>query len=318
MLLSQAIPWPLSFITPVLVVALYEMPINQPPLAEFGKNLLATTISVTAVFIFVMLLQPFPLVFICAYSLLVFWLAYLMHKGAPLVPMLLSLIAAIILPIVGMVDEGLSAIIGGCLLLSMLLGQVIVQLGFGLLPDPPTEEAPAVAAYQTGYHAQFVRASLATTLAMVPAMVFFLAFNIPAQLVVMMYITIIVWEGNLGHSIYDAKKYLMANLVGGLTALIVYYLLVAVPEIYFLIPVMLLVTVLFANYRFSGRAGSAFFGSALIGVVILISSSTGASADIDTNIVVRVFYIFLASAYGLCAMSIIAPLVNPDGEAAGH
>ena len=84
MLLSQAIPWPLSFITPVLVVALYEMPINQPPLAEFGKNLLATTISVTAVFIFVMLLQPFPLVFICAYSLLVFWLAYLMHKGAPL------------------------------------------------------------------------------------------------------------------------------------------------------------------------------------------------------------------------------------------
>jgi hypothetical protein len=42
MLLSQAIPWPwpLSFITPVLVVALYEIPLNQPSLAEFGKDLL--------------------------------------------------------------------------------------------------------------------------------------------------------------------------------------------------------------------------------------------------------------------------------------
>jgi uncharacterized membrane protein len=91
-----------------------------------------------------------------------------------------------------------------------------------------------------------------------------------------------------------------------------------VPEIYFLTPVILLVTVLFASYRFSGRAGSAFFGSALIGVILLISSSLGASADIDTNIVVRVLYIFLASVYGLCVMSIVAPIVNPDGEAARH
>jgi hypothetical protein len=121
-----------------------------------------------------MLLQPFPLVFICSYSLAIFWLSYLIHKGAPMVPMLLSLVAILIMPIVGMVDEGLTAILGGCLLLSMLLGQTIVQLGFGLLPDPPTEEAPAVvASYQPGYNSQVARTSLTATLALVPAMIFF-------------------------------------------------------------------------------------------------------------------------------------------------
>ena len=134
-----------------------------------------------------------------------------------------------------------------------------------------------------------------------------------------MYITIIVWEGNLGHSIYDAKKYFDCESGG------------RPYRAYCLLFVGCRPGNLLSDSRHAISYGSicqlSFFrqsGFRLFwlgtywNVVILISSSTGASADIDTNIVVRVFYIFLASvSMASVRMSIIAPLVNPDGGSGG-
>lgn len=316
MAIAQMGSWPLSFAAPAVAVALLEMPINRPGIRDFLFSLGAAFASVAVIYMAIVVLQPYPRAFVPLYALAVFWVAYALQKGAPLVPILLTLLAVLILPIVGVVDKGLTFVAGGYFLLSQVVGLVVVQFMFALLPDPPGTEQPAVATYYKGFHEPAARAALATTLVVAPAMVAFLTFNWAPQLVVMLYIGLISLEGNRAHSVYDVKKYLTANSIAGLTALVVYFMLVAVPQIYFLVPVIMLVSLLFASYRFSDRPGAAYFGSALIGFLILISSSLGAGADIDSNIFLRVFYIFLGGIYVLGVMSILQP--GSDTDVAAH
>jgi hypothetical protein len=315
MTIAQMGSWPLSFAAPAVAVALLEMPINRPGNRDFLINLGTAIASVVLIYIAIVLVQPHPRAFIPLYALTVFWVAYALQKGAPLVPILLTFLGILILPIVGVVDKGLTFIAGSYFLLSLVVGLVVVQMTFALLPDPPGTEQPKTAAYYPGFYQPAARAALATTLVIVPAMAAFLTFTWASQLVVMLYIGLICLEGNRAHSTYDVKKYLTANSVAGLTALIVYFILVAVPQIYFLVPVIMLVSLLFASYRFSDRPGAAYFGSALIGFLILISSSLGAGADIDSNIFLRVFYVFLGGIYVLGVMSILQPGADADGAA---
>lgn len=316
MTIAQMASWPLSFAAPAVAVALLEMPINRPGNRDFLLSLAAAFASVAVIYCAVVVVQPYPRAFVPLYALAVFWVAYALQKGAPLVPILLTFLALLILPIVGIVDKGLTFIAGGYFLLSEVVGLAVVQMSFALLPDPPGTEQPAAADYYPGFYEPAARAALATTLVVVPAMVAFLTFTWAPQLVVMLYIGLISLEGNRAHSLYDTKKYLTANSVAGLSALVVYFFLVAVPQIYFLVPVIMLVTLLFASYRFSDRPGAGYFGSALIGFLILISSSLGGGADIDSNIFLRVFYIFFGAIYVLGVMSFLQP--GSDADAAVH
>lgn len=310
MTIAQLVNWPLSFVAPVLTVAFLDMPIPAPTMRRFAAYLSYAVLSVVLVFIFVMLSQPYPLVFIPAYALAIFFSAYCLHKGAPLELILLICLALWILPIVGNVHEGLTAFLGACLLLSELVAFIIIQLAHGILPDPPETETSQLPVYQTGYSAHAARAAAITTITVVPAMTVFLMLNMPAQLVIMIYVGVISLQGSYSHSVYDIKKYLTANTIGGLGALIFYIIVVIVPEVHVMILSMLFIALLFAHRRFSDAADARYFGSALIGVIILISSSLGANADIDTNIVLRVLYIFLAGMYVIGVTSIIEPLLD--------
>ena len=315
MAIAQIANWPISFVAPVLVVALLEMPIPAPSLRDFAAYLGYAVISVTCVFIFVMLFQPFPLIFIVAYTLVIFLCAYLMNKGAPLVLILLSLLALVILPMVGNVHQGLSAYLAGCLLLSELVAIVLIQLAHGILPDPNGEEGGGWPEYSPGYNSDAARLATVTTLTVVPAMVVFLSFNWTAQLVVMIYIAFLALAGSRASGIYGAKKTLKANAIAALVAYLFYLALVAVPELQMLLLLTLLVATLFASRRFSDAPDAKYFGSALIGVIIIISTSLGATADIDKTIVLRILYIFLAGMYVIAMTSVIEPLTRSDETA---
>jgi hypothetical protein len=318
--IAQMFNWPLSFVAPVLVVAFMEMPIPKPSLREFAAFLSYAILSVVGGYVFVMLFEPYPLIFIPAYSLAVFLCAYFLHKGASIVLILLVFLGLLILPIVGNVDEGLTAFLGACLLLSEVVAIVTIQLAHGILPDPPGTEGDGMPGFQSGYSAHAARSAAATAIIIVPALTAILVFNWSSQLVLMIYIGIIALEGSRAHSVYDTKKYLIANAIAGVCAFIAYLILQVVPEVHVFVLLTLLATLLFAHRRFSDAPGAKFFGSALIGLIILVSSSLGAGADLDANIVKRIFAIFLAGMYVIGLMSITEPLLDPahDSETTGH
>lgn len=320
MLIAQIFNWPLSFVAPVLVVALLEIPIPAPLPRDFLANLGYSLASVAAVFVFVMLLEPYPLVFIVAYGLAIFLSVYFLNKGAPLLAMLLVLIAAWALPILGNIHEGATAYIAVCLSFSAVIAVVVLQIAYGILPDPPGSERVEMPRLQSGYSARAAQAATLATIATAPAMTAFLVFDWSSELVVMIYIGVISMEGSLAHSLYDLKKYLTANAIGALGALVFYVVLVAVPEVHFLALLTLLATLLFGARRFSDAPDAKYFGSALIGLIILISSSVGPGQDIDLNILKRILFIFVGGMYVVGVMSIAEPWVArlfPESDS-GH
>ena len=121
-----------------------EMPIPEPTLREFVAYLSYAILSVVGGCVFVILFEPYPLIFIPAYSLAVFLCVYFLHKGASIVLKLLVFLGLLILPIVGNIDEGLTAFLGACLLLSEVIAIVTIQLAHGILPDPPATQGDAM------------------------------------------------------------------------------------------------------------------------------------------------------------------------------
>ena len=314
MLISQIFNWPIAYAAPALVVVFLELPIEPPSLRQMMVYLSYAVFSVVGGYFFILLFEPFPLVFIPAYTLVIFLSAYFLNKGASLVLIIFIVLTFVILPIVGNVYEGLTPLIAVALLLSMIVAILIVQLAHGLLPDPPGIAAAEVTGIHSGYSAEAVRAAVVTTATIVPVMILFLSFNLPAQLVIMLYVGILAIEGNRANIVYTTKKYLIANAIGGFCALLFYMVIVVVPEVQMLALSTLLVTLLFARRRFSDAHDAKYFGSALIGVVILISNSVGESADIDTNILIRVLFIFLAGMYTIGMASLIESLFPPVSE----
>ncbi len=311
MAIAQIFNWPISFVAPVLVVVFLEMPIAEPTLRQTLAYLGYAIGTVAGSFVFVLLFEPYPLIFIPAYTLVIFLSAYYMNKGASLVLIILIMVAFLIMPIVGNLHEGLTPFIAAGMLLSEIVAILVIQLAHGMLPDPPATVVEE-ASFQPGYSAEAARLALVTAITIVPAMTVFVTVNMPAQLVIMIYIGIIALEGSRATSVYTTKKLLTANAFAGLAALLFYLVIVAVPEVYMLVLMTLLVMLLFAQRRFSDAHDAKYFGSAMIGVIILISTSLGEKADIDTNILLRILFIVIAGIYAIGVTSIVEPLTRPE------
>ena len=309
MAIAQGFAWPLSFVYPVLVVSLLSIPAPGPELKDTLDNIGYAIMVFVLGWIGVMFLLPFPIAFVLAYSLTIFLMAYHAHKGAPFTLTLFMVMALMLYPVLGNVHEGVTAIIAGYLLFSSMLVLLTVRIAHALLPDPPGAERAAGAGHQRGYSPAAAHAAFKVTLVVVPAMVVFLLFNLSSYVVVMVYIAFTALSGDLASGRYSANKSLIANAIAGLAALAFYPLVVAVPEFHFLVALTLVTGLLFGRKIFSEDADAKYYGSALTGLVILVSQSLGAGADVDVNVIKRIVFIFLAGVYVIIAMGLVERLV---------
>jgi hypothetical protein len=310
MAFAQAGAWPLSFIHVALVIALLNAntlpgPTPRQTFANFGYVIMACAFGV----IFTLFFVPFPIAFMVAYTLVVFLSIYNMHKGAPFLLCLLLIISLLVLPLLGTVYEGLSLLVTASLAFSAVLSVLLVQIAYGLFPDPADTPQQPAAIYQPGYSPSAARSALQATAVIVPATIVFLAFQWKSELVVLIYTGIIALGGSVAASAYSFSKTLIANTIGALGAIGFYIALAIVPEFYFLILLMLFTSLMFAAKLFSGDVDAKYYASALTGLVILISSSLGPGADIDANAVQRIIYILLAGTYVAIAMPVSERLI---------
>ena len=305
MAIAQGINWPVSFITPALVASMLTMPSPSLTWKETLKNILYAVCALSIGLTVTLFLLPFPFVFILAYGLIFFFMRYYMHKGAPFFLILMLVLTTTIIPLVGNVHEGLSNIIASYILFGICLAVIIIQLAYGVFPDPPGGETAAQVAFQAGYSSHAAVYALQSTLVVLPAMIAFLTFGWQVHLVAMLYTAIISLEGGMAHSKMDAEQYLVANLGGGMAALVFYLLIVALPAYHFLVALMFLTTLVFGEKAFSNSPTARYYPSALTGLVILVSSSTGPGVDMSVIYFKRLLYIALASVYVIAATSVL-------------
>jgi len=101
------------------------------------------------------------------------------------------------------------------------------------------------------------------------------------------------------------RKSLRSTLFGCLAAIVVYWLLVAVPEFHFFLFLWLATMLIFARLIFSEHKLAKYMGSAAIAMTILVSGSIGPGADFLDKLVTRVVLISLATLWVVAAIAVI-------------
>lgn len=303
--IAYAYEWPLFFLTPVLTIAFLSMPI---PGVSAGRwlNLLTYVVGAMALgTVFSLFLVLYPLVCILLLGLVLFQIYYLVNRRGPFMFALMSLLAVLILPMMGMAHEQLALGFAGYFAFSAGLSVVIFALAHVLFPDPHGAPVPTPVAFQPAYSAPAARAALKSTLAVLPLVVVFISLELHGQLLVMVFAAIFSVIPDLSTGWAAGRKSLRSTLLGCLAAIVVYWLLVAVPEFHFFLFLWLATMLIFARLIFSEHPLAKYMGSAAIAMTILVSGSLGPGADFVDKLVTRVVLISLATLWVVAAIAVI-------------
>jgi hypothetical protein len=106
--LAYGINWPLSFLLPILTSLMLSLPLPMPSLRAGLRNMLYTLMAFGLGLIFSLFFLQYPFVYIVMLGLVLFHLYYYLNRGGSLWLALLSIVAILLLSMVGNSHEGLA------------------------------------------------------------------------------------------------------------------------------------------------------------------------------------------------------------------
>ncbi|HMB76475.1 MAG TPA: DUF2955 domain-containing protein [Kiloniellaceae bacterium] len=302
--IAYAYEWPLFYLTPVLAISFLSH-----PLPALGRKVVPMILSVLAAVLlgmtYSLFLQPLPLVYIPLLGLTIFHIYYFMNRRGPFFVALMTLLSVLILPLAGVVDELLVLWGGAYFAFSVAVAILACMLVGELFPDPPGAPQPAKAAFQPGYVAAAAEAALRSTLVVLPIAVLFMALQLYSQILVLVFAAMLSFVPQAAKGWAGGIKLLISTLIGCAAAVVVYWLLVAVPEYHFFLVLWFLAMTAFAGIIFSEHPMAGYMGSAATAMTVLVSGSLGANADFFDNVVIRVVLIAMATLYVAAALTVI-------------
>ena len=304
--LAFAIEWPLSFLTPVLTAVVLAMPLPAPSLRGGLKNMLHTVSAFALGLVFTLFLLPYPLIFVPMLGLVLFQIYYLLNRGGSFWLVLMSLLAILILPMLGNASEGLATGFVLGFVWSGWLTVIMIWVAHMLVPDPPGGKPfPKRPGFQAVYSQPAAQAALKSTIVVLPLATVFIVANLSGLLLVMVFAAIFSLSPDLGKGTEAGKNSLMSTVIGGLGAWVFYFLIVAVPQYHFFIALIFLTCLYFGNIIFSDRASAKYFGSAFVALFVLVDSSIGEGTDFASTFFLRVIFIILATLYVIVVLMVL-------------
>jgi len=296
--ISSAINWPLAFLVPILTSVFLAMPIPMPGLKSGLTNMLYTISAFLVGIVFTLFLLPYPLAYIPMLALALFNLYYMLNRGGSFWFVLMSLLAILILPMLGNNHEGLAKGFAFGFVLSGWVTVFMVWLAYLLVPDqsgtPPLPKKPGL---QKGFSLVAAQAALKSTVVVLPMAILFITFNLSNLLVVLVFTAIFTLAPDISKGKGAGINSMKSTLIGGAYAFIFYSLIVAVPEYHFFIALMFLTTLFFAGKIFSDNPSAQYYASAFSTLFILVNSSLGEGANFTSAFILRFTFILLATLY---------------------
>jgi hypothetical protein len=302
--ISFAMAWPLFFVCPLLTIVFLSKKI--PGLTHRkGYLILYVLIAMLLGLVFTLFLQPYPMIYVPMLGLVVFNIYYLINRGGSFILALICLLSVLILPMMSSAHEALAIVFALYFGLSAALAIVIFMVAHVLFPDPPGSPEPPDYEFQPGYSEAAATAALKSTLAVLPLVVFFIAFEFTGELLAVVYVGILSLAAEQSAGWSMGVTMFRATLLGAVAAIVVYWLLVAVPELHFFLVLWLATMLIFARFIFSDHPLSKYAGSAATAMTILVASSLGPGADFVGKVVIRALLIGAAALYVGMALAIV-------------
>jgi hypothetical protein len=296
--------WPVSFVCPVLTIVFLSK--NIPGITYQKWYLIAYVAGAMLLgLVFTLFLQPYPMVYVPMLGLVFFNIYYLINRRGPFIFGLICLLSVIILPLMNSASEAVAMGFALYLGFSVALALVIFIVAHVLFPDPPGSPEPPDYEFRPGYSEAAAKAALKSTLAILPLVVFFNAFEFRGALLAVVYGGILSLAAEQSAGWKTGVALLRATLIGAVAGMVIYWLLVAVPELHFFVVLWLVTMLIFARFIYSDHPLSKYAGSAATAMTILVGSSLGPGADYVGKIVTRALLIGFAGLYVGVALAII-------------
>jgi len=126
----------------------------------------------------------------------------------------------------------------------------------------------------------------------------------------MIYICMMAGAPNTNASLVVMKANAKACLIGGIAIIIVYNLLVAVPNFVFLVTISFLTSLVFGRKMTSGQPSAAAWTSGFTTFLVLLSSSTGVDTSASANFYLRIAQVLFAGIFCIGAIVVTENLLD--------
>jgi len=310
--IAFGIGWPLSFITPVFAAKLLASPRTLPLKAQFGFLLLLKVGLVVGTEVFLPMLQ-YPGVFLLFSGLVLFLLFYAKAGGAPPLLIVFLLIGIIVVPLVGTINPALSRGVANGLFFSAAIAIATINVSNALLPDPSGLEVPKTPEASTAPpptpHEQAILA-LRSVVVLYPLFVVFMLFSAVGGAVALIFAMMLTLEPTYGVHLSAGKGLIMANLSGGMVAVVIYQLLVFVPSYPFFLMLVTASGLLIGNQIFSGSKLGKLLSAGITAVFIVLGPTLTGDAAAGANLALRLALIAAGVIYVVFAFGLLERLTR--------
>ena len=304
--ISFSFNWPLIFITPLFASIYLSLPMPAPTIRKVIGMLIQLITASSLGIVFTLFLMPYPLVFIPVLGLVMFHIYYFANRGGSVFFVLMTLISALILPMMGTLHHVLSNGIAFYFVLSYMLSLIIYITAHVLIPDPPSEVSGIDhGGIEPGYSRDAALSACKSTITVLPVFVLFVAMGWSDHFVMITYSCVLSLTPQFSKGTVAGLKMFKSNLIGGVSFMIFYGLIVAVPSYLFAIGLIFLTTLIFAKGIFSDHHYSKSLIFAMSAFFILLGGSLGEGASFADKFITRVLLIGGAMIYVVGVLSIL-------------
>jgi hypothetical protein len=298
---AYLIGFELPFLVPILIAMLLASPAPQPSLRFAAGFVLPVTAGAFVGVVLTRYFLRYEGIFLLIELLVLYRIFYALAGGARPLRMVWLLIAALIIPLMGMASMGLAIGVAVGLVYGAVIAVGVTWFAHVLLPDlpdpasttgaagPPKEPPPPAA------RAAYARRTVTVVF---PVLVLFFYLNMSSDAVVLVFIGLLSLLPSFAAGWKQGKALILGNLIGGAGAIVFYNLLIVYPEITMFLLLTLLTGLLFGDVIFSDRPSAPLFKTAFNSVVLLVGMSvTITGADAASKFYTRIAQIIMAVVY---------------------
>ena len=303
--LAYGVRWPLSYLTPLLCAVILARPLPVLPLKVGFINMVVTLFAFLFGFFFTQLLLPFPLVYSLALAVVLFRIYYYLNRNGSFWLTIMLLLSVLMMPLLSSINEGLAIGVVVGFLVSSWLTILILWLVHYIVPDPEAVSMPPRRVLQKAYSFHAAQAAMKSAIVVTPLALLFIAGNWVNQILVLIFAAIFTLVPDLEEGRDAGIASFISTLIGGLFAMILYILMVAVPEFYFYVLLIFAVSMIFGTIIFSDSPAAIYYPSAMTGMIVLLNSSMELGSSFSETFFVRLGLILLATVYVVFALKIL-------------
>jgi hypothetical protein len=302
---ALAVDWPLSYLSAVLALSFLATPDPCPTLRQGVAFVSVTAMASLFGFALARWLLPYPLVFLPLVALALFRLFYAKAGGISPLLVMWMLVGVLLIPLVALLSPELAGRVTVLVPTGAAAALLYVWITYLFFPDPPGVVVTRKPAPPAPSPEERLRNAATTTLVVLPVFILFYTLELAGSILILIFVALLSSQPGFAKNFRGGMALLLGNALGGGVAVILYELLVLMPEFGFLLLLVFLGGLVFGARVFSGKPSGPLYAMAFSTVVLILGSTTSGNAEAGGKVVTRIVQILVAVVYVVTAFGVL-------------